>query len=192
MRESRAIVGARSEGSTRVSYTIDLSGRVALVTGASSGLGAQFARTLGKAGAAVVLAARRVERLKTLRAEIEAAGGEIALELVELVAVDAGIDGAARVGVGGRAPPQQRHEQEQQGERDEDRRGNQKAGHGFSSLSPSLSSSSAFFCSSALRFAGATRRARRRRMITSPATPASSSANGPNQSSSVVPFSGGR
>jgi NAD(P)-dependent dehydrogenase (short-subunit alcohol dehydrogenase family) len=54
-----------------MSYCIDLSGRVALVTGASSGLGAQFARTLSKAGAAVVLAGRRVERLKTLRAEIE-------------------------------------------------------------------------------------------------------------------------
>jgi NAD(P)-dependent dehydrogenase (short-subunit alcohol dehydrogenase family) len=60
----------------RVSYSIDLSGRVALVTGASSGLGTQFARTLSKAGAAVVLAARRVERLKTLRAELEADGGD--------------------------------------------------------------------------------------------------------------------
>lgn len=58
-----------------MSYSIDLSGRVALVTGASSGLGAQFARTLAKSGAAVVLAGRRVERLKTLRAEIEASGG---------------------------------------------------------------------------------------------------------------------
>jgi hypothetical protein len=58
-----------------MSYSIDLSGRVALVTGASSGLGAQFARTLSKAGAAVVLAGRRVERLKTLRAEIESMDG---------------------------------------------------------------------------------------------------------------------
>ena len=38
-----------------MSYSIDLSGRVALVTGASSGLGAQFAQTLARAGAAVVL-----------------------------------------------------------------------------------------------------------------------------------------
>ena len=53
-----------------MSYNIDLSGRVALVTGASSGLGAQFARTLANAGAGVALAGRRVERLKTLRAEI--------------------------------------------------------------------------------------------------------------------------
>ncbi len=59
-----------------MSYCIDLSGRVALVTGASSGLGAQFARSLSKAGAAVVLAGRRVERLKTLRAELEANDGD--------------------------------------------------------------------------------------------------------------------
>lgn len=58
-----------------MSYCIDLSGRVALVTGASSGLGTQFARTLSRAGAAVVLAGRRVERLKTLRAEIESRDG---------------------------------------------------------------------------------------------------------------------
>jgi NAD(P)-dependent dehydrogenase (short-subunit alcohol dehydrogenase family) len=57
-------------------YDIDLSGRVAMITGASGGLGAQFARTLAKAGAGVVLAARRIERLKTLRAEIEGEGGD--------------------------------------------------------------------------------------------------------------------
>jgi NAD(P)-dependent dehydrogenase (short-subunit alcohol dehydrogenase family) len=59
-----------------MTYQIDLSGRVALVTGASSGLGAQFARVLAKAGAGVALAGRRVERLKSLRAEIEAEGGD--------------------------------------------------------------------------------------------------------------------
>ena len=57
-------------------YQIDLSGRVAFVTGASSGLGAHFAKTLAAAGAGVVLAARRIERLKTLRAEIESEGGD--------------------------------------------------------------------------------------------------------------------
>mgnify|MGYP000939423940 CR=1 FL=1 len=55
-----------------MAYDIDLSGRVAFVTGASSGLGEQFARVLARAGAGVVLAARRVDRLKTLRAELEA------------------------------------------------------------------------------------------------------------------------
>ncbi|MDE2398840.1 MAG: SDR family oxidoreductase [Burkholderiales bacterium] len=59
-----------------MAYQIDLSGRVALVTGASSGLGTQFAKTLAQAGAGVVLAARRIERLKTLRAEIESEGGD--------------------------------------------------------------------------------------------------------------------
>ena len=59
-----------------MAYSIDLSGRVALITGASGGLGAQFARTLASAGAAVVLASRRVERLKELRAQIEAEGGD--------------------------------------------------------------------------------------------------------------------
>lgn len=59
-----------------MSYEIDLAGRVALVTGASSGLGEQFARTLARAGAAVVLAGRRLDRLKTLRAEIESQGGD--------------------------------------------------------------------------------------------------------------------
>jgi len=69
-----------------MSYQIDLSGRVALITGASSGLGEQFARVLARAGAAVALAGRRVERLKTLRAEIEAAGGDahvVALDVTD-------------------------------------------------------------------------------------------------------------
>ena len=59
-----------------MSYSIDLSGRVALVTGASGGLGAQFARTLARAGAGVVLASRRLEKLKDLRARIEGDGGD--------------------------------------------------------------------------------------------------------------------
>lgn len=53
-----------------------VAGRAALVTGASSGLGAHFARLLARHGAAVTLAARRVERLEALAAEIAAAGGQ--------------------------------------------------------------------------------------------------------------------
>ena len=59
-----------------MAYSIDLSGRVAFITGASGGLGSQFARTLSAAGAAVVLASRRVEKLKDLRAEIDGLGGD--------------------------------------------------------------------------------------------------------------------
>ncbi|MBO9689642.1 SDR family oxidoreductase [Roseateles chitosanitabidus] len=71
-----------------MSYSIDLEGRVALVTGASSGLGAQFARTLAKSGACVVLAARRVERLKALRAEIEAGGGDAHVVQMDVTDID--------------------------------------------------------------------------------------------------------
>jgi len=69
-----------------MAYSMDLSGRVAFITGASSGLGAQFARTLAGAGAAVVLASRRVEKLKDLRAEIDGAGGDA--HVIELDVTD--------------------------------------------------------------------------------------------------------
>jgi NAD(P)-dependent dehydrogenase (short-subunit alcohol dehydrogenase family) len=84
----------RDAGDPLVSYSIDLSGRVAFVTGASSGLGAQFARTLAGAGAAVVLAARRVEKLKELRAQIEGEGGDahvIALDVTDTVSIKAAV-----------------------------------------------------------------------------------------------------
>jgi NAD(P)-dependent dehydrogenase (short-subunit alcohol dehydrogenase family) len=77
-----------------MAYQIDLSGRVAFVTGASSGLGAQFARVLSRAGAGVVLAARRVERLKTLRAELEAEGGDahvVALDVTDPASIAAAV-----------------------------------------------------------------------------------------------------
>jgi len=54
----------------------DLTGRVALVTGASSGLGARFAEVLAAQGAAVVLAARRLDRLEALADKIKASGGK--------------------------------------------------------------------------------------------------------------------
>lgn len=51
-----------------------LEGKVAIVTGASSGLGVAFARALAEAGADVALAARRVEKLETTRAMVEGLG----------------------------------------------------------------------------------------------------------------------
>jgi NAD(P)-dependent dehydrogenase (short-subunit alcohol dehydrogenase family) len=56
--------------------SFDLAGQVALVTGASSGIGRHFAALLAAAGAKVALAARRVDRLAELANEIEAAGGQ--------------------------------------------------------------------------------------------------------------------
>ncbi|HXL68964.1 MAG TPA: SDR family NAD(P)-dependent oxidoreductase [Xanthobacteraceae bacterium] len=57
------------------SKLFDLKGRVALVTGASSGLGERFAEVAAANGAAVVLVARRKERLEALKTKIEKAGG---------------------------------------------------------------------------------------------------------------------
>ena len=77
-----------------MTYPLDLTGRVALVTGASGGVGAQFARTLSAAGAAVVWASRRVEKLKTLRAEIEAAGGSahvVSMDVCDLASIEAAV-----------------------------------------------------------------------------------------------------
>jgi NAD(P)-dependent dehydrogenase (short-subunit alcohol dehydrogenase family) len=55
-----------------------ISGKIALVTGASSGLGAAMARVLGEAGASVVIAARRKDRLDALAAEM--GGDTLAVE----------------------------------------------------------------------------------------------------------------
>ena len=54
----------------------DLTNRVAVVTGASSGLGKQMARAFAKQGAKVVLLARRIERLEEFKTELEAQGAE--------------------------------------------------------------------------------------------------------------------
>jgi len=73
----------------------DLTGRVALVTGASSGLGRHFARTLAAHGASVALAARRVDRLEALAGEIRDAGREAhpaRMDVTDARSVEAGLD----------------------------------------------------------------------------------------------------
>lgn len=57
-------------------FSIDLSGQVAMVTGATAGLGQRFARVLAACGAKVAITGRRAERLDALAQDIRAAGGE--------------------------------------------------------------------------------------------------------------------
>ena len=106
---------------TTAAQLFDLTGEVALVTGASSGLGRRFAKVLAAQGAAVVVAARRRDRLESLSREIAAAGGsshcvevdladrsriaaafdaaEAAFGTVTLVVNNAGISGSLKRGV---------------------------------------------------------------------------------------------
>src|SRR5262245_51240973 len=75
---------------------LDVAGRTAIVTGASSGLGEMFAEVLAAAGANVVLAARRVERLESLADRLQAAGAEALVAPCDVADADQVADMVAR------------------------------------------------------------------------------------------------
>ncbi|HEX7726339.1 MAG TPA: SDR family NAD(P)-dependent oxidoreductase [Rhizomicrobium sp.] len=62
---------------TAINFGTDLKGQVALVTGASAGLGVRFAKVLAQCGAKVAITARRMEKLEALAKEIRVEGGEV-------------------------------------------------------------------------------------------------------------------
>jgi len=77
----------------------DVSGKIALVTGASSGFGAHFAKVLASYGARVVVAARRIDRLEALANEISAGGAEaiaVTLDVTDADSVAAAFDAAEK------------------------------------------------------------------------------------------------
>jgi NADP-dependent 3-hydroxy acid dehydrogenase YdfG len=72
----------------------NIDGKIALVTGASSGIGAATALKLAEAGAKVGIAARRIDKLADLKKEIVSKGGEvlvIEMDVVDPAAVEAGV-----------------------------------------------------------------------------------------------------
>jgi NAD(P)-dependent dehydrogenase (short-subunit alcohol dehydrogenase family) len=82
---------------TDIFARFSLAGRIALVTGASSGIGAHLARSLAAAGADIVLAARRLDRLESLQKEIEATGrraASVRLDVTERASVEAAVEAA--------------------------------------------------------------------------------------------------
>ena len=73
----------------------DLTGKVALVTGTTAGLGRRFALVLAKCGAQVAVSGRRVERLEALAEEIRAAGGKalpVAVDMTDRASIRAAVD----------------------------------------------------------------------------------------------------
>ena len=74
-----------------------LDGRVAIVTGASSGLGVDFARGLAEAGADVVIAARRADRLEETRATVEGLGRRCVAVSADVTSVEDCADRCVRI-----------------------------------------------------------------------------------------------
>lgn len=82
---------------TEIAEQFSLTGRTVLITGASSGIGAHLAHVASQAGARVVPAARRVDRLEQVAQDIAQAGGEVALvalDVTDRASVEAAFDSA--------------------------------------------------------------------------------------------------
>jgi NAD(P)-dependent dehydrogenase (short-subunit alcohol dehydrogenase family) len=85
-----------------MSLSADLSGKRALITGASTGFGAHFAQVLAAAGATVILGARRAALLETVAAGIAAIGGEVeilSLDVANRGSVEKAVAAAGRVDI---------------------------------------------------------------------------------------------
>ncbi|MFY7744056.1 MAG: SDR family NAD(P)-dependent oxidoreductase [Erythrobacter sp.] len=83
-----------------MNFSFDLSGRTALVTGASSGLGTRFGRILAASGANVALGARRADRLAALAGEIGPQAAAVTMNVAREADIIAGFD-AAEAAFGG-------------------------------------------------------------------------------------------
>lgn len=82
-----------------IAELFSMKGKVALVTGAASGMGERFAHTLAKAGAKVICAARRVDRIEKVAAAINRAGGQAVAVPIDITGRDsviAGFEAAAQ------------------------------------------------------------------------------------------------
>ncbi|GMN02378.1 SDR family NAD(P)-dependent oxidoreductase [Erythrobacter sp. MTPC3] len=79
-----------------MALSVDLSGRNALITGASSGLGSHFGRILAANGANVALGARRKDRLEALASEIGHRASAVAMDVGSEAEIIAGFDAAER------------------------------------------------------------------------------------------------
>lgn len=86
---------------TKAADMFSLKGRVALVTGASSGLGQQFARALADNGASVALVARRADRIKAFAIELEKSGAKVVAieaDVTDRAAMLRAFDAAEKIG----------------------------------------------------------------------------------------------